>query len=214
MSRAAFLAVILFLIALGGCQPFIREPIPPPPPPTVAPPPPPPARPTLYVNASRLNLRACAGMDCPKLAALQRNDEVEPLGESEDWTQVRVKRDGSIGWVASRYLSASPVGPEAAPAPLPPPPKAEGFQPVSPPVPSPPAPVPERPPLPEKPKPARPAEPPAVKPAPKPAEAAEPARPKPPPEERPAPVRQPPKEERPAPPPEPPAEQPKKIRIM
>ncbi|MCL6621924.1 MAG: SH3 domain-containing protein [Syntrophobacterales bacterium] len=213
MSGAALLAAVLILGIVGGCQPFIREQIPPPPPPAVAPPPPPPARPTLYVAASRLNLRACAGMDCPKLTALERNDEVEPLSEAEDWTQVRVKRDGSIGWVASRYLSATPVRPEAVPAPLPPAPQAEGFQPVTPPVPSPPPPVPERPPVPEKPKPVRPAEPPAVKPAPKPAEAAEPARPQPPTEERPAPARKPP-EERPAPPPEPPAEPPKKIRIM
>ncbi len=214
MGRSALVVVVLLLGMLWGCQPFIREPVPPPAPPTVAPPPPPPARPTLYVNASRLNLRACAGMDCPKIGALERNDEVEPLSEAEDWTQVRVKRDGSIGWVASRYLSPSPVGPEAAPAPLPPPPRVEGFQPATPPVPAPPPPVPERPPLPERPKPVRPAEPPAVKPEPRPAEAAEPARPKPPAEEGPAPVRKPPPEERPAPPPEPPAEQPKKIRIM
>lgn len=207
-------AALLSLLLLGGCQPFIREPsLPPPPPPQVAPPPPAPARPTLYVNASRLNLRACPGMDCPKIAALERNEEVEPLSEAEDWTQVRVKRDGSLGWVASRYLSPSPVGPEAAPAPLPPPPPpAEGFQPAPPPAPTPP--VPARPPLPEKPKPVRPAETPPVRPAPKPAEAAEPTRPKPVPE-KPAPAPKPPAEERPAPPaPEPPAEPPKKIRIM
>ena len=80
------------------------------------------ARPTLYVAGNRLNLRACPGMDCPKIAVLERNEEVEKVGDAADWSQIRVKRDGTIGWVSSRYLSATPVAapPEVAPAPTPP----------------------------------------------------------------------------------------------
>ena len=37
-------------------------------------------------------------------------------GLAEDWFQIRVKRDGRLGWVDSRYLSPTPVAaPEAAP---------------------------------------------------------------------------------------------------
>ena len=80
------------------------------------------ARPTFYVAVNRLNLRACPGMDCPKIAVLDRNQEVEKVGDAEDWSQIRIKRDGTIGWVSSRYLSATPVAaaPEAAPPPTPP----------------------------------------------------------------------------------------------
>lgn len=74
---------------------------------------PPPARPlhypTYYVAASRLNLRACPGMDCPRIGVLECNQVVEKLGEFEDWYQVRVGRYGPIGWVSSRYLSITPV---------------------------------------------------------------------------------------------------------
>ncbi len=210
------LAAACSLLAAAGCQPFIKEQAYPPPPPPVVAPPPPLARPTFYVNASRLNLRACPGMDCPKIYSLERNEEVEQVGESEEWSQVRLKRDGTIGWVATRFLSAVPVAAEKAPVPLPPPvpalPTPEAAKPAPPP-PERPA-LPERPPLPEKPKPVRPAEPPAGKPAPKPAEAAEP-QPARPPAEKPVPVPKPPEERpKPAPAPEPPAEQPKKIRIM
>ena len=79
------------------------------------------ARPTFYVTVNRLNLRACPGMDCPKIAVLDRSQEVEKVGDAEDWFQIRVKRDGTIGWVNSRYLSATPVA--AAPEVAPPPPR-------------------------------------------------------------------------------------------
>ncbi len=209
---------LLCLLGFAGCAPFIQEPsyAPPPPPPAAAPPAPAPVRPTFFVNASRLNLRACPGMDCPKIYSLERNEEVEQVGESEDWSQVRVKRDGTIGWVATRFLSVAPVAAEKAPTPLPPPlpplPEVTRPAPPAPPPPAKPPAIPERPPLPERPKPVRPAETPAPKPTPKPAEAAEPS-PAKPPVEKPAPPKKVP-EERPAPAPEPPAEPPKKIRIM
>jgi hypothetical protein len=113
-----WLGLLAFLGGVVGCETFMPRtayppPAPPAPPPVVAPPL---SRPSFYVAASRLNLRACAGMDCPRIATLQRNEEVEILAEAEDWTQIKVKRDGSIGWVAMRYLSDRPVAVEMAPA--------------------------------------------------------------------------------------------------
>ena len=109
-------------LCLAGCQglfpqPVYRPPVAPAPP---APPPPQVARPTYYVAVkSTLNLRACPGMDCPKVAVLNRNEEVEKVADAADWFQIRVKRDGTIGWVDSRYLSTTPGAalPEAAPPP-------------------------------------------------------------------------------------------------
>jgi hypothetical protein len=144
------------IFCLAGCQSLFPKPVyaPPRPPAPKAPPPPPPqvVRPTLYVTVNRLNLRACPGMDCPKIAVLDRNQEVEKVGDAEDWSQIRVKQTGTIGWVSSRYLSPTPVAPPAEVAPPPTPPEM-----VTPP------PLPE---LPEKAKPAPPS-PPAVEKAPK-----------------------------------------------
>jgi hypothetical protein len=153
-------------------------------------------RPIYYIKATRLNLRACPGMDCPKISVLERGEEVEKIGASEDWFQIRVKRDGRLGWVDSRYLSSTPLppGPEAAPAPPPKPPAVE-----KPPKPA--KPTEEvAPPVKKKPEEAKP---------PKPEEAAKP-------EEAPKPAPKPEKpakpEEKPPPPTEP--EGPQKIRIM
>ncbi len=62
-----------------------------------------------YVAADRLNLRACPGMDCPRITMLTRNQEVEKVGESQGWFQVRSRQDGTLGWVDGRYLASSPV---------------------------------------------------------------------------------------------------------
>ncbi len=102
------------LILTSGCQQKVGW-MPPPPPPSPTPPPPPPKveYQVFYVAADRLNLRACPGMDCPKIAALTRNQEVEKVGESQGWFQVRSRQDGTLGWVDARYLASAPV-PEAA----------------------------------------------------------------------------------------------------
>ena len=63
----------------------------------------------LYVAADRLNLRACPGMDCPKIILLQRNQEVEKVSESQGWFQVRSRQDGTLGWADARYLASAPV---------------------------------------------------------------------------------------------------------
>jgi SH3-like domain-containing protein len=48
-------------------------------------------------------------MDCHKISTLDLNAEVEKMGEIENWTQIKVKKDGTIGYVRSRYLSPQPV---------------------------------------------------------------------------------------------------------
>ena len=100
------------VLCLAGCQSLFPRPVytPPEVPAPQAPPPPAQiARPTFYVAGDRVNLRANPGMDCPKIAILDRNQEVEKVGDAEDWSQIRIKRDGTIGWVSSQYLSATPV---------------------------------------------------------------------------------------------------------
>ncbi len=224
------------VMLLAGCQSKIFEPGPPPPPapPVAAPAPAPVPPPVFYVNASRLNLRAGPGMDFPKLMSLERNEPLEKLTETDDrdWAQVRVQRDGTLGWVATRYLSSKPVpAPTEIPPSAPPvvsrPSKAEPPTVTRPPLPERPAP-PEAPSAPltpkkkvEEVKPLRPEKPPeVVKPAPttpKPA-LAEPARPKPVREPPPGREKTAPEKEKPAlekEKPIPPAPEPQKqIRIM
>jgi hypothetical protein len=105
----AWICVLGLVVCLMACQPRVYRT---PPSPTSLPPVAPlpqQARPTYYVTIDQLNLRACPGLDCPKIAALELNSEVEKLGETENWTQLRVKKDGIIGYVNSRYLSPQPV---------------------------------------------------------------------------------------------------------
>ena len=106
-------------LGLTACAPRYYPPPPPRPPRAPAPPPPQAVRPVFYIKANRLNLRMGPGMDFPKISVLDRGEEVEKVGASEDWFQIRVIRDGSLGWVDSKYLSSTPLpqGPEAAPAP-------------------------------------------------------------------------------------------------
>lgn len=231
--RRVQLVVLCLVLMLAGCAPKIYEtPYIPPPLPTKPAPPPAVSREVFYVAVNRLNLRGCAGMDCPKISVLEQNEVVEKLGEMDDWYEVIVKRDGRRGWVTARYLSPEPVPPtpEAPPPPaVAPAPPAEPY-PAPPPAVEKPAPPPVKPPVVEKPKPAKPGEAPPpkkkpeeVKPAKpaKPGEPTEPAR-KPAPVEKPAPpaVKPAPPVQKPAPPAEKPApppaepEQPKKIRIM
>jgi uncharacterized protein YgiM (DUF1202 family) len=213
------LGAVLAVVCLS-CQPSVA------PLPRQAPPPPPPARPetppqhpSLYVKVGRLNLRAGPGMDFPKLGSLERNEEVEKLGEAENWYQVRVKRDGTLGWVSSEYLSSTPVtSPIETPVPETPPAPAVKEKPAPPPPP--PAAEPKKPkstklesPAPREPKPAEAAEPPPRRAKPKPVVEEE---------EEETPVRAPravpekpaPKKEEPPPAPPPPEEKPSGIRIM
>ena len=105
----AWICALCLVICLMGCQPRVSQAPPSPPPLPPAAPLPKPAHPTFYVAINQLNLRACPGTDCPKTSALELNAEVEKMGEIENWTQIRVKKDGTIGYVSSRYLSPQPV---------------------------------------------------------------------------------------------------------
>jgi hypothetical protein len=111
-SEPPWIFALVLIICLMGCQPQISK-APPLPPPLPAPPPPaelpPPAGPTFYVSINELNLRTCPSINCPKISTLELNAEVEKKGEIKNWTQIKVKKDGTIGYVSSRYLSPKPV---------------------------------------------------------------------------------------------------------
>jgi hypothetical protein len=66
-------------------------------------------RPISYVTINQLNLRACPGKDCPKTSVLELNAEVEKIGEIENWTQVRVKKELKMSFHVTTHLSA-PTG--------------------------------------------------------------------------------------------------------
>ena len=108
MFSAKYLCALGLVICLMGCQPKVSKAPPPPllPPAAVLPRP---VRPTLYVNNRQISLRACPGLDCRKISTLEFNAAVEKMGEIEKWTQIKVKKDGTIGYVSSRYLSPHPV---------------------------------------------------------------------------------------------------------
>ena len=122
-NRWLLIAIPALAVAFGlaGCAQPRYVPPPLPTGPAVPAPPPQVSRQVFYVKVRNLNLRACPGMDCPKISMLEQNEEVEKVGASEDWFQIRVKRDGRLGWVDSRYLSPTPMAaPEVAPPPPPP----------------------------------------------------------------------------------------------
>jgi hypothetical protein len=105
----AWICVLGLVICLSGCQPrAYQAPLLPPPLPPAATAPRP-ERPILFVGTNHLILRACPGKDCPKIYPLELNAEVEKIGETENWAQIRVKKDGNMGWVYSRYLSQKRV---------------------------------------------------------------------------------------------------------
>ena len=101
----AWICALGLVICLTACQPRVNNapPLPPPLPPAA--PLSQPVRPTFYVTINQLTLRACPGKDCPKISALELNEEVEKMGEIENWTQIRVKKDGTIGYVKLPAIS-------------------------------------------------------------------------------------------------------------
>lgn len=108
-SPGAGICALALVICLIGCHPQAYQSLPRQPAQPPAATPPRVTRPTLYVAINQLNLRACPGMDCPKISSLELNAEVEKMGETKNWTQIRVKKDGIIGYVTSRYLSPHPM---------------------------------------------------------------------------------------------------------
>ena len=77
-----------------AAPPVPRAPLPPPP---VVRPEQPPERPSFYVKVARLNLRAGPGLDFPKLGTMERNEEVEKVGEAENWYQVTGETGRDLG---------------------------------------------------------------------------------------------------------------------
>jgi uncharacterized protein YgiM (DUF1202 family) len=98
--------------------------------------PPAPGLPVYYVAVDGLALRAGPGTSNSILTTLSFNQQVEMLGASGSWFQVRDPSTGTVGWSASRYLQPYPMGSprpvprkrppaeEQAPAPAPAAPKA------------------------------------------------------------------------------------------
>jgi uncharacterized protein YgiM (DUF1202 family) len=65
-----------------------------------------PARTTVYVTASSVNVRRDPSMAGEVLKQAKKNDALKPLATGDDWTKVQLT-DGTIGWVASRFVSQS-----------------------------------------------------------------------------------------------------------
>lgn len=70
-----------------------------------------------YINTANISLHSLPLFSSPVTGTGQLNDRVAKLGDSpKGWTKVRILRDGSQGWLPSRFL-ARQAG--ASPQPLP-----------------------------------------------------------------------------------------------
>lgn len=108
--RRILMALLLGLLALTlffACTGPSSSP-PPPPPPVVEPPPPPPP-PIYFVNVSSLAMREGPTTSASMITTLSFNDEVELLGTSDGWGNVRDLRRGLVGWSALKYLQPAPA---------------------------------------------------------------------------------------------------------
>ncbi len=75
---------------------------------------PPPSSPTsaeyYYVNTPGISLRSIPLESSAAAGSVQLNDRLEKLGSSpKGWTKVRNLKDGSKGWIPTRYLSSRPI---------------------------------------------------------------------------------------------------------
>lgn len=100
--RKLFPALALFAFACSTSTPVG---VPPPAPPSVAPAILP-AKTTVYVTASSVNVRRDPSMAGEVLKQAKKNEALTQLSTMEDWTKVELA-DGTIGWIASRFLSQS-----------------------------------------------------------------------------------------------------------
>jgi len=66
-------------------------------------------KPYYYVAVRKLVLRAKASDRSEVIRILSLNDQVEKLGETKDWLNVRQPSTGAVGWVLGRYLKTLPV---------------------------------------------------------------------------------------------------------
>jgi uncharacterized protein YgiM (DUF1202 family) len=107
-----FLTGLALFACACGTSPNVEAP--PPAPPSVAPAIVP-AKTTLYVTASSVNVRRDPSMAGEVLKQAKKNDPMKLLSTMEDWTKVQLA-DGTVGWVASRFVSASKAASSSKPA--------------------------------------------------------------------------------------------------
>ena len=86
-------------------------------------------KPYYYVAVKKLDLRAKPSNRSEVIRTLGVNDQVEKIGETEGWFNVRQPSSGAVGWVISRHLDTLPLTlPRGVPSkkkPRPSPPKGE-----------------------------------------------------------------------------------------
>jgi SH3-like domain-containing protein len=108
--KKLFAATALFAFACSSSTPV--EP-PPAASPSVAPASAP-AKTIVYVTASSVNVRRDPSMTGEVLKQAKKNDAMVQLATGDDWTNVQLA-DGTIGWVASRFVSQSLTASSQAP---------------------------------------------------------------------------------------------------
>jgi uncharacterized protein YgiM (DUF1202 family) len=70
-----------------------------------------------YVAVRKLILRAKPSNHSEVVRTLGVNDQVEKIGETEGWFNVRQPSSGAVGWVISRYLDTLPlISPRGVPS--------------------------------------------------------------------------------------------------
>jgi uncharacterized protein YgiM (DUF1202 family) len=76
-----------------------------------------PGQPYYYVAVRKLALRAKPSDLSEVIRTLGPNDQVEKVGETEGWFNVRQPSTGAVGWVVSRYLENLPsISPRGVPS--------------------------------------------------------------------------------------------------
>jgi len=74
-------------------------------------------KPYYYVGVGKLTLRAKPSNRGQVIRTLRFNDQVQKIGETKDWFQVRQPSTGAVGWVISRDLENLPlIFPRGAPS--------------------------------------------------------------------------------------------------
>ena len=66
-------------------------------------------KPYYYVAIKKLDLRAKPSNRSEVIRTLDVNDQLEKIGETEGWFNVRQPSNGAVGWVISRHLDTLPV---------------------------------------------------------------------------------------------------------
>jgi len=100
--KKSFLALTLFAFACGTSTTVEAPPPAPSPDPAAAVTP----AQTVYVTASSVNVRRDPSMAGEVLKQAKKNEALTLLSSMEDWTKVQLP-DGTVGWVASRFVSQS-----------------------------------------------------------------------------------------------------------